>query len=151
VFRKNANATPSKNTKSQASVLRSSRSDANMQKLITSNLEWIPSLTLASKSVYIGEAVSQSAGLNETTEIEAPSSSIHSLAPIRPLSSREQHERSHWAALDDPPFAAVPYAKLNSRMLQRCKKGYLFNCEKNRNILINNPWLQDIWLWIEGM
>lgn len=144
VFGKNLNAPLPKNPKNQASVPRSSRSDVNIQKFMAPKLEWTPTLALASKSA-------ESVGHNETTEIGAPGSSVNNPAPIRPFSSREQHERSHWAALDGPPFSTVPYAKLNNRMLQRCRKGYLFDCEKNRSILTDDPWLQDIWLWIEGM
>ena len=66
------------------------------------------------------------------------------------LSSRERHEKSHYVLLKSFISANTAYAMLNALMLQRCRKRYLFDCEKNREILIDDPWLQDVWLWIEG-
>lgn len=151
MFGKTSNARPPKNIKNQASILRGPRSDINMPKFIPAKLEWTPNLISAFRPDHVGDTVVNIVGLNATTEVAAPSYSVNRLAPMKSLSSREQHERSHWAALNSPPFAAVPYAKMNYRMLQRCRKGYLFDCEKNRRILMDDPWLQDIWLWIEGM
>lgn len=66
------------------------------------------------------------------------------------LSSRERHEKSHYVLLKGFISANAAYAMLNALMLQRCTKRYLFDCKKNREILIDDPWLQDVWLWIEG-
>jgi hypothetical protein len=66
------------------------------------------------------------------------------------LSSRERHEKSHYELLKGFFSANTAYAMLNALMLQRCRKRYLFDCEKNKEILNDDPWLQDVWLWIEG-
>jgi hypothetical protein len=74
-----------------------------------------------------------------------------SLIEKKILSSRERHEKSHYLLLKSFIPADTAYAMLNALMLQRCRDRYLFNCGKNREILANDPWLQDVWLWIEGL
>jgi hypothetical protein len=66
------------------------------------------------------------------------------------LSSRERHEKFHYVLLKGFISINTAYAMLNALMLQRCRKRYLFDCQKNREIFIDDPWLQDVWLWIEG-
>lgn len=34
---------------------------------------------------------------------------------------------------------------------RRCEEGYLFDCKKNRLILSDDPWLQDVWDWVAGL
>jgi len=75
---------------------------------------------------------------------------ILSITEKKILSSRERHEKSHYVLLKGFISANTAYAMLNALMLQRCRKRYLFDCEKNRGILVDDPWLQDVWLWMEG-
>ena len=151
MFRTPASAPPPKKAKNQASVPHGSHSDVKVRKYLISSLEWTLSETLASKSTKILETSPKSADFTESTKRAASISSMNILMAEKPLSSRELHEWSHWTALEDVTSAEVTYAKLNNRMFQRCKRGYLFDCEKNRSILTDDPWLQDIWVWIEGM
>jgi WD repeat-containing protein mio len=74
-----------------------------------------------------------------------------SIAEKKILSSREHHEKSHYMLLKGFISANTAYAMMNALMLQRCRKRYLFNYELNREILVDDPWLQDVWLWIEGL
>ncbi len=74
-----------------------------------------------------------------------------SFTEMKILCSRERHEKSHYVLLKGFISAGTAYAVLNALMLQRCRKHYLFDCEKNREILADDPWLQDVWLWIEGL
>lgn len=71
-----------------------------------------------------------------------------SLSEQKASSSRELHEKSLLMTLE---ASTVLYSKLNRLILQRCKKGYLFDSKANRDILKDDQWLQDVWLWMEGM
>jgi hypothetical protein len=73
-----------------------------------------------------------------------------------PISSREQHEIQIIDAffgppgfsLDMPDFLAMQEGVLQRR---RCKEGYLFDCALNKEIVADDPWLQDLWAWVGGM
>ncbi|RYP69238.1 hypothetical protein DL771_006206 [Monosporascus sp. 5C6A] len=41
-------------------------------------------------------------------------------------------------------------AVLDHVMLLRAKENYLFDCASNREIVADDPWLQDLWDWIAG-
>jgi hypothetical protein len=68
----------------------------------------------------------------------------------KPLSSREEHEKALWDTLKGSVSAKVTLTKLRRLIIRRCKNGYLFDCVRNREILADDPWLQDVWQWIEG-
>lgn len=74
-----------------------------------------------------------------------------SLSPSKLLSSREKHEIMYWAALQDTPDAETVYNKLSKTFRSRAVQGYLFDCEKNQEIMAGDPWLEDVWVWIEGL
>lgn len=65
-------------------------------------------------------------------------------------SSRERHEELLSRILNDPESKVMLPDRVNSLMLARIKQGYLFNCLKNISILEDDPWLQDVWTWMEG-
>jgi hypothetical protein len=146
-FCDNTNTLPLKYAENQAPIPRGFRSDVSVHKNLDSTLEWIPSDVLASKPTQSLEMLLKGAERTESAGKAASGSLLNKLALGKPLSSRERHQLSHWGSLDGQP----PYAKINDRMIRRCKKGYLFDCEKNRSILSDDPWLQDIWSWIEGI
>jgi WD repeat-containing protein mio len=72
-----------------------------------------------------------------------------------PISSREQHEIEIIDAffgppgfsLDMPDFLAIQEGVVQRR---RCKEGYLFDCALNKEIVADDPWLQDLWSWVDG-
>ena len=66
------------------------------------------------------------------------------------LSSREQHDRDHYASYRPNPASKEIHEMLDNIMLQRALDGYLFNCQKNQSLLEQDPWLQDAWDWIGG-
>lgn len=63
-------------------------------------------------------------------------------------SSRERHERfltrqKYGVNADGPD-------QINALMLDRIKRGYVFNCLRNIELFEDDPWLQDVWTWVEG-
>lgn len=64
------------------------------------------------------------------------------------LSSRENHER--W--FEDRYLYQVPSVEAALATLQvsrrRCVQGYLFDCQRNIEVVADDPWLQDMWEWI---
>ncbi|KAK0748650.1 WD40-repeat-containing domain protein [Apiosordaria backusii] len=69
---------------------------------------------------------------------------------VEPPSQRHRHEK----LLTDTMKLArnLPKARnvLDHIMLLRAKEGYLFNCEKNQEILSDDIWLKDVWAWVSG-
>jgi hypothetical protein len=61
------------------------------------------------------------------------------------LSSREDHERMLDLFTRDWLLLGGSYTRR-----KRCEEGYLFNCLKNKEIVADDPWLQEMWLWIGG-
>ncbi|KAL8840127.1 MAG: hypothetical protein Q9170_001475 [Blastenia crenularia] len=68
--------------------------------------------------------------------------------PIRQLSSRENHERwfnetyFHHGTDIEAALSTLDMARL------RCMQGYLFDCQKNMDIVAEDSWLQNMWEWI---
>lgn len=63
-------------------------------------------------------------------------------------SSRELHDKSHYSTRGTSKEARTEL--LDHVMLQRAIDGYLFNCKLNKAVAIDDEWLQDVWVWIEG-
>lgn len=63
----------------------------------------------------------------------------------KPLSSYEQHAKllTSLSANSKQDFADV--LKVTSTAKRRCEEGYLFNCQRNRDIVKNDPWLMEFW------
>lgn len=64
------------------------------------------------------------------------------------LSSSEQHDQKHYAALRTMPGTKEQHEKLDKVMLRRAKDGYLFNSKLNMTIVSEDRWLQDVWGWV---
>lgn len=69
---------------------------------------------------------------------------------IQRLSSREQHERSFETCyIYQVSTVEGALATMNVNR-HRCVHGYLFDCQKNMDIVADDPWLQDMWEWISS-
>ncbi|KAL8948359.1 MAG: hypothetical protein Q9222_005455, partial [Ikaeria aurantiellina] len=67
---------------------------------------------------------------------------------VAPLSSREKHEQ--WFEdqyLLQAPSIEAALASLTT-IRRRCMEGYLFDCQKNMEIVAEDMWLQEMWDWI---
>lgn len=88
---------------------------------------------------------------SELEQVLSAAQGLRTLQLQKPLSSREKHEAALWVALQDAPDAEMAYNKLNQAFRTRAMKGYLFDCEKNQKIVsATDPWLEDVWVWIQG-
>lgn len=65
------------------------------------------------------------------------------------LSSREAHEALHDYQSADGKLDMQDAVDLFSIPYRRATQGYLFDCQRNVEILAGDPWLQDLWTWIE--
>jgi hypothetical protein len=108
----------------------------NLRQYTTKTFEWLQQNNKLKKS-YNAEDIA--------TDVDNLTPSLN-----KPLSSREKHELTYWTPLQDAPDSGFVYNKLKQLFRSRAKEGYLFNCLKNQKILAEDPWLQDVWVWIEG-
>ncbi|KAI9811274.1 MAG: hypothetical protein M1832_000921 [Thelocarpon impressellum] len=72
-------------------------------------------------------------------------------SPEPVLSRRRQRQQS--LAFRGPPGWQMDVADvlaLHTVERRRAEEGYLFNCQKNAEIVADDPWLQDLWLWLDG-
>jgi hypothetical protein len=67
----------------------------------------------------------------------------------KPLSSREAHEKVHWTNIETITYDTI-FGYLTKITNERIRAGYLFNCQKNQNIVAGDPWLQEVWAWVGG-
>ena len=67
----------------------------------------------------------------------------------RSLSSREAHERLHETRLMVGSSSFENALSLFDVTRRRSAEGYLFDCEKNADIVREDPWLKEMWLWID--
>ncbi|KAL2074388.1 hypothetical protein VTL71DRAFT_8166 [Oculimacula yallundae] len=65
-------------------------------------------------------------------------------------SSRELNEESHFTTMSRIASTKSTRAQLDHVMLHRALKGYLFDPRINKSTVVDDPWLQDVWEWIEG-
>ncbi|KAI9740633.1 MAG: hypothetical protein M1818_004597 [Claussenomyces sp. TS43310] len=75
--------------------------------------------------------------------------SIQVQCPTNPLSSREVHEKAHWAGVEAATRKQI-YGVLTQKMNRRIRARYLFNPVKNQDIVADDPWLQNLWSWVEN-
>ncbi len=66
------------------------------------------------------------------------------------LSSREMHDKMHYASQQHLPASKTTHAKLDHIVITRAMAGYLFDCKLNMRIVSEDPWLQGVWDWIGG-
>jgi hypothetical protein len=71
-------------------------------------------------------------------------------SPKKVYSSRELHDKSHYSVLSLNSSIKSKSELLDYVMLQRAMNGYLFDCKRNKAVVINDQWLQDVWEWITG-
>ena len=67
----------------------------------------------------------------------------------KPPSSREIRERDLSLGTLGSPLTAAEALTLLTVNRHRCKEGYLFDGARNKEILADDPHLQDFWTWIE--
>jgi len=72
------------------------------------------------------------------------------LTPKKVYSSRELHDKSHYGVVSLFPWANAQREVLDHVVLSRAKAGYLFDCKKNKSLVGDDKWLQDVWDWILG-
>ncbi|KAL4925610.1 uncharacterized protein BDV17DRAFT_271885 [Aspergillus undulatus] len=69
--------------------------------------------------------------------------------PAQHLSSREERERMLSVGTLGSPLTVNEALTLMTVNRLRCKEEYLFNATRNKQILVDDPSLQDFWDWIE--
>ena len=89
---------------------------------------------------------SGSSHLREATD--AGNSNGGGAALKKPRSSRESHERLFEHHFLDTNIQIENALALVTIARRRAVEGYLFNCEKNIEVLRNDRWLQRLWIWI---
>jgi len=63
---------------------------------------------------------------------------------------RDRHEKLLIKAKDIGRFPTDAQVTLDHAMLLRAKENYLFNYERNQQIVADDPWLRDVWAWVTG-
>ncbi|KAI9645907.1 hypothetical protein NHQ30_005344 [Ciborinia camelliae] len=74
------------------------------------------------------------------SEMRNPNSSTTDI-----LSSREMHELLLESRI---PSSKAEAMLIDNLFIQRALNGYLFDCDKNKSVVKEDPWLTDIWYWI---
>ncbi|RYP63615.1 hypothetical protein DL770_009348 [Monosporascus sp. CRB-9-2] len=73
-----------------------------------------------------------------------------SITSFGQLSNRQLHEKLLALTQATRGLPKDAQAVLDHVMLLRAKENYLFDCASNREIVADDPWLQDLWDWIAG-
>ncbi|RYO74061.1 hypothetical protein DL764_010984 [Monosporascus ibericus] len=73
-----------------------------------------------------------------------------SITSFGQLSNRQLHEKLLALTRGARGLPKGAQAVLDHVMLLRAKENYLFDCASNREIVADDPWLQDLWDWIAG-
>lgn len=63
-------------------------------------------------------------------------------------SSRDMHEMLLESRI---PASKADAMLIDNMFIQRALNGYLFDCNKNKSLVKEDPWLRDVWYWISGM
>ncbi|TVY50375.1 SEH-associated protein 4 [Lachnellula cervina] len=66
----------------------------------------------------------------------------------RVRSSRKFRDRSHYYTSGTAPETKIKGELIDTTMLRRALDGYLFDCEKNWELVAGDQWLQEVWEWI---
>lgn len=69
----------------------------------------------------------------------------------KPRTSRESHEQLLEMQTRNPKLGIEEALASFTKARRRCMEGYLFDCEKNIDILRDDRWLQRLWVWINRM
>lgn len=95
----------------------------------------------------ISEAIgAESSGLEESTSSLAQLS----LSTDGPVSCRHMHESLVSLPLKARGLSTESQCLLDHVMLLRAKEKYLFDCNVNRAVVSDDPWLRFVWDWIAG-
>ncbi|KAF3769858.1 hypothetical protein M406DRAFT_246127 [Cryphonectria parasitica EP155] len=65
------------------------------------------------------------------------------------VASRSLHESLLRSTMETAGFPRAAQLVLDHTMLSRAKEKYLFDCRVNRTVVDDDPWLKDVWGWIE--
>jgi len=70
----------------------------------------------------------------------------------QPMSTTNQelHELHLSSLVGAKGFPMEAQKVIDHTMLLRAKEKYLFDCEANRKVVSDDPWLRDVWAWIAG-
>jgi len=70
----------------------------------------------------------------------------------QPMSTTNQelHEMHLSSIVGAKGFPLEAQRVIDHTMLLRAKEKYLFDCEANRRVVSDDPWLRDVWAWIAG-
>lgn len=107
------------------------------------------SAAISLKRIRVKLSMNSPANVRQIKSLEAPNKENDPSTDVKLYpSSREAHE-----ALYD---YRSPYENLNMQDAlnlfsiphRRATQGYLFDCQKNVDIVAGDPWLQDLWTWI---
>ncbi|KAK4123697.1 hypothetical protein N657DRAFT_656062 [Parathielavia appendiculata] len=66
------------------------------------------------------------------------------------LSQLERHEKLLTSTRDVLGLSRKERFAVDHTMLLRAQEGYRFDFAKNQNIVADDPWLQDVWVWVAG-
>lgn len=74
-----------------------------------------------------------------------------SITSFGQVSNRQLHEKLLALTQGAKGLPKEAQAVLDHTMLLRAKERYLFDCAENREVVADDPWLQDLWDWIAGL
>ncbi|THV50169.1 hypothetical protein BGAL_0162g00130 [Botrytis galanthina] len=72
-------------------------------------------------------------------------SKAQNLSTTEIRSSREMHEILLGSRI---PSSKAEAMLIDNLFIQRALNGYLFDCNKNKSLVREDPWLRDVWYWI---
>ena len=85
-----------------------------------------------------------------STNGEVDKDTIEEASTGRSFTNRRLHEMLLNNTLGVEGFPGEAQTVLDHVMLLRAKEKYLFDCQTNRKVVSDDPWLRDVWAWIAG-
>lgn len=143
-------------------TLQSRFSAADLNSKLVGNSDESPAPTIQSKSVaermralrseLKEKAKDSEANKAEDSPMEESTSSLAqlSLSMEGPISCRHMHESLLSLPLKAQDLSTEAQCLLDHAMLLRAKEKYLFDCNINRVVVSDDPWLRYMWDWIAG-
>lgn len=64
------------------------------------------------------------------------------------LSSLEMHDAAHYTTRSREPVSKEEHDRLDHTILYCAIAGYLFDCKKNKGVVVDDEWLQGVWDWV---
>jgi hypothetical protein len=88
--------------------------------------------------------------LRERISVSHPQQNGTSDRPeTKSLSSRESREKTIFLSSSGATLDAQDALTFLTLTRSRCQEGYLFDCEKNKQIVADDPDLQEFWAWVQ--